>query len=199
MHRRIGVRRLRDPGTGRTAQGSCRSKREELNVSKCFPVYPTKRSPAGPLVMSRLVFVGNLLDQLNDGQPQAIMINSPECLQQPIGMWPGELVKNQLLVGVRHLITALEQGRDRNIQKRCDLQQSPATNPISPLLVFLDLLERQTEFISKLCLSEPLLQTINPDIAANNSVDRVRPFACHHKPSSSLTTKPTGQYSRCEN
>src|SRR5215510_10332535 len=107
MHRRIGVRRLRDPGTGRTAQGSCRSKSEELRVSKCFPVYPTKRSPAGPLVMSRLVFVGNLFDQLNDGQPQAIMINSPECLQQPIGMWPGELVKNQLLVGVRHLSTCL--------------------------------------------------------------------------------------------
>ena len=54
-----------------------------------------------------IVIVGNLLDQLNDGQPQAIMINSPECLQQPIGMWPGELVKNQLLVGVRHLSTCL--------------------------------------------------------------------------------------------
>src|SRR5262245_20622491 len=120
------------------------------------------------------------------------MINSRECLQQPIGMGPGELVKNRLLVGVRHLVTALEQGRDRNMQKRCDLQQSPAANPISPLLVFLDLLERQAEFISKLCLSEPLLQAINPDIAANHLVDRVGPLASH-KPSSSLTTKTQEQ------
>src|SRR5262245_35074796 len=125
-------------------------------------------------------FVGNFLDQLNDGPPQAIIINSRECLQQTIGMWPGELVKNQLFVSVRHLVTAREQGRDWNIQKRCDLQQSPAANPISPLLVFLDLLERQTELISKVCLSEPLLQTINPDIAANHLVDRVGPFASHH-------------------
>jgi len=139
---------------------------------------------------SSVVVVGNLLDQLNDGPPQTIMINSRECLQQAIGMWPGELVKNQLLVGVRHLVTALEQGRDRNIQKRCDLQQSPAANPISPLLVFLDLLERQTEFIRKLCLSELLLQTINPDIAANHLVDRVGPFASQHKPSPPELRKP---------
>src|SRR5215813_8525152 len=131
--------------------------------------------------MSWLVFVGNLLYQLNDGQPQAIMINSGKCLQQPIGMWPGKLVKNQLLVGVRHLVTALEQGRNRNVQKHCDLQQSPAANPVSPLLVFLVLLERQTEFISKLRLSELLLQTINPDIAANHLVDRIGPFASRHK------------------
>src|SRR5262247_699184 len=162
------------------------------SMSKCFPVYPTKRSPAGPLVMSRLVFVGNLLDQLNDGQPQAIMINSPECLQQPIGMWPGELVKNQLLVGVRHLVTTLEQGRDRNIQKRCDLQQSPATNPISPLLVFLDLLERQTEFISKLCLSEPLLHAMDPDIAADDPIDGVGRLASRHK-RPPRTTNPNGR------
>src|SRR5215467_11130896 len=113
------------------------------------------------------------------------MINSRECLQQAIGMWPGELVKNQLLVGVRHLVTALEQGRDRNIQERCDLQQSPAADPISPLLVFLDLLERQAECISKFCLSEPLLQTTGPDIAANDPVDRVRPFP--HKFSPPIT------------
>src|SRR5215470_9025685 len=96
-------------------------------------------------------------------------------------MWPGELVKNRLLIGVRHVITPLEQSRDRNTQKRCDLQQSPAANAISPLLVFLDLLERQTEFIGKLGLSESLLQTINPDIAANHLVDRVGPFASRHK------------------
>src|SRR5262245_56477256 len=88
--------------------------------------------------------------------------------------------QNQLLIGVRNLVTALEQGRDRNTQKRCDLQQSAAANPISSLLVFLDLLEGQTELISKVCLSEPLLQTINPDIAANHLVNRVGPFASHH-------------------
>src|SRR5262245_45486626 len=107
------------------------------------------------------------------------MINSRKCLQQPISMWAGELVKKRLLVGISHLVTALEQGGDCNTEKRCDLQQSPAANPISPLLVLLDLLERQTEFISKLCLGEPLLQTIYPDIAANDPVDRVRLFASH--------------------
>src|SRR5215468_12494916 len=43
---------------------------------------------------ARLVVVRNLLDQVNDGQPQTIMINPRECLQQSTGMWPGELVKN---------------------------------------------------------------------------------------------------------
>src|SRR5262245_1554572 len=140
---------------------------------------PHGQYQARVISVAPLVVVGNFLDQLNDGPPQTIMINSRECLQQPIGMGPGELIKNRLLVGVRHLVTTLEQGRDWNTQKRCDLQQSPAPNPISPLLVFLDLLERQTEFISKLCLSEPLLQTIYPDIAANDPVDRVRLFASH--------------------
>src|SRR5262249_9029642 len=123
------------------------------------------------------------------------MINSRECLQQPIGMWLGELIKNRLLVGVLHLVTALEQSRDRNTYKRCYLQQPPAADPIGPLLVFLNLLKRQTELISKFRLSEPLLQTINPDIAANDLVDRVGPFASHHKASSSLTRNSTGLFS----
>jgi len=119
---------------------------------------------------------------MNDGPPQTIIINSRECLQQPIGMWLGKLIKDRLLIEVGHLVTALEQSRDRNTQKRCDLQQSPAANPISPLLVFLNLLERQTKFIGKFRLSESLFQTINPDIAANDVVDRVGPFAHHHSP-----------------
>src|SRR5262245_39999540 len=84
--------------------------------------------------------------------------------------------QNQLLIGVRNLVTALEHGRDRAIQKRCDLQQSAAANPISYLLVFLDFLEGQTELIRKVCLSEPLFETINPDIAATHLVNRVGAF-----------------------
>jgi len=61
-----------------------------------------------PDASSRVV-VGNFLDQLNDGLPQTIMINSRECLQQPIGMRLGELIKDRLLVGIRHFIAALEQ------------------------------------------------------------------------------------------
>src|SRR5262245_49971849 len=95
----------------------------------------------------------------------------------------GELVKNRLLVGVSHLVAALEQRRDRHAEKYRDLQQSPAADAIGPFLVFLDLLERQIELISELGLSESLLQTIDPDIAADDPVDRVRSLARHHKPS----------------
>src|SRR5215470_14769139 len=127
-----------------------------------------------------LAVLGDFLNQLDDRPAQAIVIDARECLQQPIGMRLGELVKDRLLVGVRHLVTALEQGGDRHAQENGDLQQSPAANAIGPLLVFLDLLERQIELIRKLSLSEPLLQTIDSDVAADNPVDRVRSLATHH-------------------
>src|SRR5262245_57842608 len=112
-------------------------------------------------------------------------------------MWPGELVKDRLLVSVGHLVAAYEQGGHRHAQEGGDLQQSAAADAIGSLLVFLDLLERQFELIGKLGLSKPLLQTINPDIAANDLVDSVGPFASH-KPSSFLTTKIYRTVFRCK-
>src|SRR5215475_4049305 len=108
-------------------------------------------------------------------------------------MWLRKLVKDRLLVSVGHLVAAFEQGGHRHAQEGGNLQQSAAADAIGSLLVFLDLLERQFELIGKLGLSKPLLQTINPDIAANDLVDMVGPFASH-KPSSSLTTE-IGQHS----
>src|SRR5436309_12786624 len=127
-----------------------------------------------------LAVLGDFLNQLDNRPAQAVVIDARECLQQPIGMRLGELIEDRLLVGVRHLVTALEQGGDRHAQENGDLQQSPAADAIGPLLVFLDLLERQIELISKLSLSEPLLQTIDPDVAADDPVDRVRSLASHH-------------------
>src|SRR5262249_9064078 len=98
-------------------------------------------------------------------------------------MWPGELVKDRLLVSVRHLVSSYKQGGHRHTQDGGDLQQSASSDAIGSLLVFLALLERQFELIGKLRLSKPLLQTINPDIAANDLVHSVGPFASH-KPSS---------------
>src|SRR5262245_33045416 len=56
-----------------------------------------RQHQAGVISVARLVVVSNFLDQLNDGPPHTIMINSRKCLQQPIGMWSGKLVKNRLL------------------------------------------------------------------------------------------------------
>src|SRR5215510_4396942 len=127
-----------------------------------------------------LMVLGDFLNQLDDRPTQAIVIDACECLQQPIGVRLGELVEDRLLVGVRHLVAALEQGRDWHAEEDSDLEQSPAADAISPLLVFLDLLERQIELISKLGLGESLLQTIDSDVAADDPVDRVRSLASHH-------------------
>src|SRR5262245_27761118 len=127
-----------------------------------------------------LAVLGDFLDQLDDGPAQAVIIDARECLQQPIGMRLGELVEDRLLVGVPHLVTALEQGGDRHAQEYGDLQQSATADAIGPLLVFLDLLKCEIELISKLSLGEPLLQTIDPDVAADDPVDRVRSLASHH-------------------
>src|SRR5262245_46132252 len=96
-------------------------------------------------------------------------------------MWLRQLVKNRLLVGVRHLVAALEQGGNRYAEECGDLQQSATADAIGAFLIFLDLLERQIELIGQFGLREPLLQTINPDIAANDLVDLVGPFASHQK------------------
>src|SRR5206468_7581526 len=92
-------------------------------------------------------------------------------------------VEDRLLVGVRHLIAAFEQGRDRHTEEYGDLQQSATADAIGPFLVFLDLLKCQIELIGKLGLRQSFLQTIDSDIAANDPVDRVRSFARHHNPS----------------
>src|SRR5215471_6212439 len=97
-------------------------------------------------------------------------------------MWLRELVEDRLLICIRHLVTALEQGRDRHTEEYRDLQQPAASDTIGSLLVFLDLLECQIELISELGLSESFLQTIDPDIAADDSVDGVRSLASHHNP-----------------
>lgn len=117
------------------------------------------------------MILGNFLYQLDDGPAQAVIIDPRERLQQPIGMRFGQLVKNRLLVRIRDLVAAPEQRGDWHAQEHGDLQQSSAPDAISALLVFLDLLERQLELIRKLRLSEPLLETIYPDIAANDPID----------------------------
>src|SRR5215467_9149338 len=127
--------------------------------------------------------LGNFLNQLHDRPAQAVVIDACECLQQAIGMRLCELIEDRLLVGVFHLVAALEQGGDRHTEEHGDLQQPPAANAIGALLVFLDLLESQIELISKLGLSESFLQTIDPNIATDDSVDGVRSLASHHNPS----------------
>src|SRR4051812_24725703 len=115
--------------------------------------------------------LGDFLNQLDHRPAQPIIVDARECLQQSIGMWLRQLVKDRLLVSVRHLIAASEQGRDRHAEEDGDLQQSAAADAIGSLLVFLNLLERQFELVGKLGLSEPLLQTIDADIAADDPVD----------------------------
>src|SRR5262245_8741427 len=94
-----------------------------------------------------------------------------------------KLVKDRLLVGVRHLVAALEQGGNRYAEECGDLQQPATADAIGAFLVFLNLLERQLKLVGQLGLREPPLQTINSDIAADDPVDRVRSFARHHNPS----------------
>src|SRR4029077_3316675 len=120
--------------------------------------------------------LGDFLNQLDHRPPQAIVVDARECLQQSIGMWLRQLVKDRLLVGVPHLVAALEQGGDWDSEEYCNLQQSAAADAIGSLLVFLDLLEREFELVGKLGLGEPLLQTIDADIAADDPVDRIRSF-----------------------
>src|SRR5262249_16868538 len=105
-----------------------------------------------------------------------------------------QLVKDRLLVGIRHLVAALEQGGNRYAEECGDLQQSATADAIGAFLVFLDLLERQIELIGQLGLREPSLQTIDSNIPADDPVDRVRSFARHHNPSFPPATEvPHGQ------
>src|SRR5262249_53570598 len=60
-----------------------------------------------------------------------------------------------------------------------NLVQPAASNPIDALLVFLHLLERDAELIGELGLRQSLGEALDPDVAANKSINGIRLFRRH--------------------
>ena len=145
------------------------------------------------LVLARLLLLGrrrNTLDETDDAATHVRVLNPPECRYQrePVRRreavghvcrrrrFAGRLRAFSLRLRVELDRSAVEEERHRHLQDQRYLLYARRTDAIGALLVFLDLLEGQTECLGKLFLRHRKHHPPHADLRSDVFVDRIRRF-----------------------
>ena len=130
---------------------------------------------------SSQVVARDLLDKRDDASPQAWILDPHEGLgeREPLGR--GEELRHvsgprRLYNSVRpprYVGRALEEEWHRDLQDKRDLLQAARADAVSPLLIFLNLLEREAETVAERLLAHSKHYSAHPDPAAYVFVDGV--------------------------
>src|SRR6516164_7784820 len=141
-----------------------------------------RESPSG-----RLVDACNLFDEVDDATPQSRALYSGECLGECQSLGSRQEIQDVSrrggilrAMGPRLDIRGiLKKERHRHLEDLGNLLEPACSDPVRALLIFLNLLERETEGLAELFLTHGQHHAPHPDPAPHVPVDRVRGLLCH--------------------
>src|SRR5262249_21878182 len=138
----------------------------------------------------RLVDACNLFYEIDDATPHSRTLYSGECLGEGQSFGSRQEIRDVSRRGgiLRAMGSGVEvrgtikKKRHRHLEDFGNLLEPACSDPVRALLIFLNLLERETQGLAELFLTHGQHHSPHPDSAPHVPVDRVRGLLCHIHP-----------------